>query len=394
MAPEQAQGKHKTITPATDVYALGAILYECLTGRPPFRGVTALATIEQVRTEGPLRPRKLQRNTPRDLETICLKCLEKEPGRRYASAEALAEDLRRFLENRPIEARPAGLAERVWRWCRRNPLPASLLVTITLAAGFGMWSLSRLSESVVRYSALEGAAQQAEMFDEVNNFYSDRVVDHARAGGVVVTHLYAGQRGTIPVPATFTIELGQQISAHSQHGVQVRLYSDAPFRSRRAGTLPAVAASTIGFLGSPLAEGPLLAAAALYPGKVKDGGPRDEFEREALRHLKQKPEKPYYRFEDFQGRPVLRYATARRMHATCIKCHNEHLDSPRNDWEIGDVRGVLEIIRPLDKDVARTQEGLRGSFLLVAGLSGGMLLLCGLILVLRNRRRPFAGLGD
>jgi len=132
MAPEQARGEAREIGPAADVYALGAILYECLTGRPPFLAATAFDTIRQVINEEPVPPRRFQSKTPRNLETICVKCLEKKPARRYASAHELAEDLRRFQAKEPIRARPAGRLERCWRWCHRNPAVAALAATLCL----------------------------------------------------------------------------------------------------------------------------------------------------------------------------------------------------------------------------------------------------------------------
>jgi WD40 repeat protein/serine/threonine protein kinase len=138
MAPEQAAGKAKEVGPAADVWALGAILYECLTGRPPFQGASVLETLDQVCTREPVPPRQLQPGVPRDLETIALKCLNKDPRRRYASAEALAEDLRRFLGGEPITARPAGRPERLWRWCRRHPGTAALSAALSVALALGL----------------------------------------------------------------------------------------------------------------------------------------------------------------------------------------------------------------------------------------------------------------
>jgi ABC-type amino acid transport substrate-binding protein len=126
MAPEQAAGGGRGIGPAVDVYALGAILYELLTGRPPFRAASTLETLIQVRERDPVRPRSIDPAVPRDLEVICLKAIAKEPSRRYPSAHALAEDLARFLDGRPIQARPIRNGERFWRWCGRNPAIAGL----------------------------------------------------------------------------------------------------------------------------------------------------------------------------------------------------------------------------------------------------------------------------
>ncbi|MGE3780032.1 MAG: WD40 repeat domain-containing serine/threonine protein kinase, partial [Pirellulaceae bacterium] len=147
MPPEQARADRGQLGPASDVYALGAVLYECLTGRPPFRAESVVKTIEQVLHKEPATPRLLNSVVPRDLETICLKCLRKEPGRRYGSAQELAEDLDRFLNGRPILARRVSRSERAWRWCRRNPVVASLstatLILLVTAATVSGWAAYR-----------------------------------------------------------------------------------------------------------------------------------------------------------------------------------------------------------------------------------------------------------
>jgi tetratricopeptide (TPR) repeat protein len=143
MAPEQAIGKAGTIGPAADIYSLGALLYEMLTGRPPFRGETAAETERQVTAEEPAPPSRLNAKVPRDLETICLKCLHKAPQRRYATAAALAEDLERFQQDVPIAARPAGLLERIGKWVRRHPTPTAMLAAslllVTMLIGGSQW---------------------------------------------------------------------------------------------------------------------------------------------------------------------------------------------------------------------------------------------------------------
>jgi WD40 repeat protein/serine/threonine protein kinase len=174
MAPEQAASRHEIVGPATDVWALGAILYEALTGRPPFKAALPLLTLDQVVHHDPAPPSQLVPGVPRDLETICLKCLRKEPERRYATAQALADDLRRFLDGRPVLARPVGPLERAWKWSRANPLPSILLalVVFTLAVGatvatvLALWALDRSTEAENRRKDAEKREKER---DEANS---------------------------------------------------------------------------------------------------------------------------------------------------------------------------------------------------------------------------------
>jgi tetratricopeptide (TPR) repeat protein len=150
MAPEQVRAGRERLGPSTDVYGLGALLYHVITGRAPFAAPSVAETLDQVRDQEPVPPRGLNPAIPRDLETVCLKCLRKEPAHRYGSAQAVADDLRRFLDGVAISARPALTAEKTWRWCRRHPAVAALAVALAMALGggfLGIFLLWRQAES-------------------------------------------------------------------------------------------------------------------------------------------------------------------------------------------------------------------------------------------------------
>ncbi|HJT78028.1 MAG TPA: DUF3365 domain-containing protein, partial [Gemmataceae bacterium] len=199
-------------------------------------------------------------------------------------------------------------------------------------------------ERLVQQTALESAAQHDEVLEVVNDHYSQVVEKAPRQA-----------QGSLPLPATLTIDLGREISAKSASGMRVYLYSEYPFPWR------------------------------------KDGGPHDAFEREALRRLQADPDHPFYEFTQIDGRPVVRFARARRMKASCVQCHNANKDSPKRDWKEGDVCGAMEIIRPLDEDVARVRAALRETFVLAGTVSLLLLSVCILVLVGNRRRRAARG---
>jgi signal transduction histidine kinase/DNA-binding response OmpR family regulator len=243
-------------------------------------------------------------------------------------------------------------ASNIQAWLVRNRIVLILTLVFCAITAATLWHLSRLSWRLVESSALQAASQYAESLKELRRLYTSDVTDRLRGHGIEVTHDYANREGAIPLPATFAMELSERISQQSS-GMHARLYSDFPFPWR------------------------------------KDGGPRDDFEREAIHQVRQFPDRPFYRLEDFQGRASLRYAVAdQRMTAGCVACHNTHPDSPKKDWKLGDIRGVLEITRPLDSIIAQTHAGLRETFALMAII--GLLGLSTLGLVIARLRQTQA----
>jgi tetratricopeptide (TPR) repeat protein len=183
MAPEQAGNSKFPIGPATDVWALGAILYELLTGRPPFKAATPLDTVLQVVAEDPVPPGRLARGLPRDLETVCLSCLSKDPKRRYATAEALAEDLERFLRGEPVSARPLRVWEQAVRWSRRRPAAAAALAVGAVAVAAlltgGLVYHARLQQANAKLQVALDDARKAEA--DARRAEADAAREHERA---------------------------------------------------------------------------------------------------------------------------------------------------------------------------------------------------------------------
>jgi signal transduction histidine kinase len=237
----------------------------------------------------------------------------------------------------------------------RRLLNERTLLVLTIMFGTGvviiLWHVYRLQSNLIESVTLNHASLYAQALEEFRTLYTSEVAVRAQMKGVEVTHDYDAKEGAIPLPATLSLLLGSHIAAKGTGG-QPRLFSDYPFPWRQ------------------------------------NGGPQDDFERQALQYLRQHPDQTLTRFEDFQGRPSLRYAKADLMRASCIDCHNTHPKSPRTTWQEGEVRGVLEVILPLDAAVAQTHANLRGTFYLMITMTAFGLV--GLMLMIGTVRRSTA----
>jgi len=353
MSPEQARGELERVSARSDIYSVGAMLYHLVAGRPPYlpKGarIASLQVLSWVIEGPPARIREVEPSVAPELAAIAEKAMSRDPADRYADMSALGDDLRAFLVGKPVSALNVSIPMRAVRWCRSNPMATATMIALVLGAGLGLWRLGALTRTLVEQSAIDSAALETQLLQEVNSFYVEAVASRVDKAHVTVTSKWRETANAIPIPATFLTELAERVTDR-EGKARVRHYSDYPFKNHGRGEL-------------------------------------DAFQVETLKSLRADPSKPVTRFEEVNGEPVLRYAVARKMEQGCVNCHNTHADSTKTDWKLGEVRGVLEISRPLAADERRIDKGLRGTLILVAAVVGGLFLaaLVGVFTVARQK---------
>ena len=215
---------------------------------------------------------------------------------------------------------------------------------LMLGSGAVFWVSYQKSHKINQDIAVYETSQFASFVAHFRTFYSNQVVPRAKENGMKITHDYLDSKNALPLPATMTMDLGKFLGADKDKTYDIRLYSDMPFPWR------------------------------------KDGGAHDEFEKWALAELRKQPDKPVWRFEGEGEQQVLRYARADQLSASCVDCHNSYPGTPKKDWKIGDVRGVLEVSRPISSFEKTTRQAMMESFLMLLGLGSALLLMLGLVL--------------
>ncbi len=242
--------------------------------------------------------------------------------------------------------RPDSRMNRHGGWFSLLADPTVLVLAALFLAGVAViyWHVSHLQAETITTTALENTRLYTQAITEFHTLYTSEVVERVRPHGIVAAHDYTEKEGAIPLPATLSIMLGESIGVH-RSGAHVRLYSPYPFPWRR-----------------------------------ETGGVQDQFQKDAWEALTQNPDETFFRFEEVNGHLTLRYATADLMRPSCLNCHNNHPETPKNDWQAGDVRGVLEVLHPVDQG-----PGLAGTFGLLVALAALGVMGVGLV-VIRLRR--------